>query len=344
MSFTWIFILVGGAVFLLFFVFLIKGMTSSSEREVSYAVGQNIDTVLRNTMKSPNTYKDLQIPDMDITFECDSVLGISNYEIGKSGMTQPTDELAIFTVKDFKGPEMHAWNQEFVLGYKITDLLMLNDGRSQFVFVEDTTGYAQELYDQFPLDDDVELDQRKLKIMSATTDIASTPFERTVFITVNGEHDVGPPSDSKSENVRIDIEPFSYGLDGDGAVHFYYDDGGSWMSDGSSAYLTRPVLWAAIFSENAASFNCNMDKTMERFQFLTILAEKRREQIREAVGSDHDCYALYVTPEVSFQVYLEQIGNQVYKDMDVGVVWNEYLNLERDNDDLLRGRNCPPVY
>ncbi|MBC8494981.1 hypothetical protein H8D36_02405 [archaeon] len=316
---NWIFVFIVGAVILLFFVMIVQSQTKDANFELAGALINNLDTVIKSSEQSSGSLKLIQMPDITIEFVCEP--DISFYDIG-NGVKKDTPYDIIFSQSKLRGHELISWTRSWDLPFRIGFFQYLTTKRTLFIVVKDLGGSAEELYDELPsnitkmlVDQDAELEELNYDSYKIIEFVGNEHDGINVHMRANKVH--------KITINTTDID--SYG-------EITFDD------DKTHKFLKKESLFGAIFSEDAAFYECTMNKSFQRLNTLMTLNQNRIENLSSSV-TDISCRTFYswALDEIQTITNNPTLANTV-------AIYQNSANLEQDNDNLMRAKKCPLIY
>jgi len=321
-SFKYIFGIIIGAMFLIFFIgfawkyIAISGQTSDAELALA------IDNDLTAFGVSQNAQNTLDYGrDISFTFS-KGMLTPTSLTVGK------TVNKIIFSPKNIEGTEIYTATKTLFLPYKVTNFFYITDANTFYVLVYDqgTQDFADELtegYSAIPSNFDYEAyDQQVLKsqLDQLATLTKNYNHVRFIFIT-EPEIDPGDHFESYSTievNAKQDSE---------------YEFGTITFDEGSSIYLSKEMLIGSFLSENKEEYDYNLIATLSSLQDITELYYEKSKFVSTRLPNCE-----YTQIKTSLNNYKSFIGN-----LDSPESYNSYIDtIESANKNL--GGDCPEVY
>src|SRR3989338_8283739 len=134
-TFNWIYILVAGAVILLFFAGIVVKQRSVSEEYLASDVVQIMGTIFTGAGVSEKTKNFIDTSGLsDYTFYFDCQEGVGEYGIeGRSAKIQNTID-PIFSPLRLKTSQIITWSLPYLLPFKVTDFLYVTSPNSIYYF------------------------------------------------------------------------------------------------------------------------------------------------------------------------------------------------------------------
>ena len=285
-SFNWIFILIAGAIIFVFFLNIVNKQREFSEMKTSGTIVTNLESILTGAQISTGTVNVVDMPKIDIGFDCD------RYFIGSS--PKQTKGNVIFSPDLLKGKELITWAIDWNLPYRVTNFLYLTDPQVRYVIVYQTgfQDIADEIYGELPEEMNKDLptnslatfqdkNNYKVKFVFSGSDTWTIP---SVPTSLQGM----PNKDVTAIKVTWGSTPTT--IPSTGTIEFYQKQVNSWDPKGTTYYLKEESLFGAIFSEDIETYNCVMRKAFKKLNLASSIYVYRAEQLRDYYGNSAEPY------------------------------------------------------
>lgn len=325
MQFNWVFVLIVGVVILGFFFTIISNQNKKANVENAQDLIETLDSVFNTIYVNPNTVNTFHITKARLDFACEQ--GLSEYYIQGTGPVDTSKDI-IFTPYTLRGNTIITWTSEWKVPFESGVFTYMANDMTIFVFVNDSKD-IWELYQEMP--DAFE------KILFTTIDYQAkipqiTGYDRIVII-----------SDKK-----LSISNFG----GDTGVHtreisstngllgsVTFDQGTT--SAKIKQYYTKEMLWGAIFTDDEISYDCTVDKAVEKMTYVARVLQERDEALAQELLYTN-CYN-YLTPAAD---ELKNVRTNAlnWKTADWDSIKTAREKLESDQELLMRGYRCPNIY
>ena len=290
-QFNWIFILVIGVIILAFFISIAEKQKTVSNVKISSQIRSDLRTIFTGTRSSTGTASLIDLGGKPITFSCE---GFAVADLS------PVQEGVSFAPGSLQGYKLTAWSKDWSIPYRISNFLMITSPTVKYTLVGNSS-LALELNKSLPAQflskgsSKQILFNRQSILLGA--DPASDGNYRVKFVFFN--HDpVGTESLLKLTSLAdadvSAINTLSTSLDGYGTVRFYKKFGNAWStSPQTSYYLGKESLFAAVFSDDYRTYNCNMQRAFKNMAFITNIYKQRSERLKvQVTGTDQDACAV----------------------------------------------------
>lgn len=289
--FNWIFILIAGAVILFFFISIINKQMEFSEVKTSGTIITSLESILTGAQVSTNTVNMIDMPAVDIGFEC------NRYFIGP--VPRQTKGNVIFSPSLLKGKKLVTWALDWNMPYRVTNFLYLTDPQVRYVIVNDadTEAIAKKLYDELPKETEM---NKELLDKNNISKFKDKNNYKVKFIFFKDKKDSVltelkyMPDEDVTAIVLTDIES-QEGIPDTGTIDFYKKNVGVWGENDTTYYLKKESLFGAIFSEDAEMYNCVMRKAFKKLNIVSRVYFERSSELMGDYGFANVCYEPHKT-------------------------------------------------
>ncbi|MFP4523774.1 MAG: hypothetical protein ACLFO2_00465 [Candidatus Woesearchaeota archaeon] len=320
LQFNWIFILIIGAVILAFFLTVINNQEKRADAEEATELVKTVDNVFTAISSNPDTVETFRLSDADIRFDCEP--GLSQYYIQGAGPVD-TKHQALFVPATVEGKEVTMWTQTWHAPFPVMVITHLASDRVTFLFVNDTdTSIEEKLYEEMPDEFD-----KHLLTEAQLEGVSEAGYDRYVIITTDDDLDVPTGIEDKA-HVRVITS--GNGQYPTGEVTFKHDG-----TEEDGDYVTEPMLWGAIFTEDADTYDCTVAKARTRQRMLATIIKGRLDRLEEEL-EDTNCWTYLGSANDPLK---KLAGGDPLKDMA-----DAMRSVESTNELIKRGPRCPLIY
>jgi hypothetical protein len=268
-QFNWIFILIAGTLILIFFIGVVYKIRASSKESLACNVLSELEAIITGASVSTGTSNSIDTPDVaEIEFVCDKD-GFSQFNIKGSGCKKDTPIEPIFAPSLIKGKKLITWALEFSAPFKVDNFLFLTHPQVKYVFVGND---VKQYYEELP----AEINKQWIENTNSQefTNLKTESNYKIKFIISsipNTNIPEGLKKFSRKDISQISISP--------NKIEFYKKSliADSFASEGTVPILPNnlPSIYAAIFSEDKESFECNMKKIYKRLAIISDVYSER---------------------------------------------------------------------
>ncbi|MEE9525082.1 MAG: hypothetical protein V3V78_00565 [Candidatus Woesearchaeota archaeon] len=325
-QFAWIFILIAGAIILIFFISLVFKQKEISETRLSATVLSQLETILVGSGLSSGTVNVIDMPETELNFVCDED-GFSEFAIEGTVLTKETPTQVIFTPEKIKGRQIITWALSFDAPFKTTNFLYLSDPTTKYVFVTPNT-FAQEIMQNFPAE---------FKPESTTLSSINPQGYNKIKLIFSASN----PPDTIPDNLE-DIDVSAIKLTSNSII-FYKTKRSSFEQEDTISYIDEPSLYGAIFAEDQTSYECNMRKAFKRLNLVAQVYEYRKEDIE--LDSSFLCKAIYQNSVGALSLLINNANacNEHLNNNCMNTVRTSRDNLQAVQNNLIR-ESCLWLY
>ena len=304
--FHWIFALVGGFLFLLFFFVLIRSVVTSNQQRDTADLTLSVQTILLNALTKPGefTVSDLQSASYRFVCERDAAGMLSYVRIGQ-GSYDPSQlrYVPFFSPSVVEGDQLFTRTAVWKAPFPVSPVLLVSNNRTRYVFV----GSAGSLPSirSFIQGEGLDGFNTFVASSSAMGAVKDEGLDQYRFVFFGGFADPGQAfKNATALNVQLSA-------DGTSGTLTFYDDLSCAGSCGVAprAQLTVPfvgtaMLDAAIFSQDSSAFRCGFAKMEERLNTsVTTLLGRLDDLSSPSTNVPQQCKALYGQARQPLQDY-----------------------------------------
>jgi len=341
LQFNWIFVLIAGAVFIAFFIALMRNHSSDVEQSSTLNARQELDSLFRVNRASVNTQKVISFSKR-LDF---STNNISGYFVDGSDVWNRYDYSVIFAPKFLDGNELIIKTSSFKAPFNVMPFIFLANNDLEFVFVG-SNPVLNDVFSSMP-------ENITKRVVDGKTEMASfknNNYDHTIFILTTDSFSGSMPLmvnfQSPYDNERVYavvIDAAGGFADAYGQVAFYNYSKGSLQLEGQSGFLGAELLLGAVMSHNKRIYDREFQKAMNR---LNLLADLQLRKVSEySQKTQNSCKAYYdsMSESLSYVKMLSASGRPTH-DEDILNLFNQIINIKQLNTALLQKTDCPLLY
>lgn len=332
LQFNWIFILIVGVVILGFFFTIINNQNKKANVENAQDLIETLDSVFNTIYINPNTVNTFHITKVRVDFACEE--GLSEYYIQGVGPIDTSKDI-IFTPSTLRGNNIITWTKEWNVPFEAGVFTYMANDATAFVFVN-ISEHIWDLYQELPEEFEKTI---FTDILNAQTGIPLiTGYDRVVVIldgTINNHNDFQPfitlsnvGGSSGVYTREIDITNNKIRFDQ--------------QQTKVKPYYTEEMLWGAIFTDDEISYDCTVDKAVEKMTRVAYVLKERNEKLAEELTNSL-CNDFLNWAITDLEDLIQGAKNWKYPDY-----WEPVQEAREDLEDdqavLLRGYRCPNIY
>jgi len=329
-QFSWIFIIIAGALILLFFISIVYKQKEISETKLSASVLNQLETILTSSGLSPGTVNELDTPELELNFICDSD-SYSEYSVKNTPLTKETPYDIFFTQETIKGNKILTWALEFKAPFSTSNFLFISDPLTKYVFVNPSSKFAQEIYGDLP-------EEFKKESVSNLDSVETAGFHSVKLIFFEQPYSL--PIQLQDPNLAVSAVQITKG-----AVYFYKSSGTSLeIEDSPIPYLDTPSLYGAIFAKDNEFYKCTMKKAFRKLSIVSKVFAERESELQ----SHFELTPSLLGCELYYQGKIDNLAQHSAQCSDnlnscISNVISD-INDIKNNQEVLMKRTCPLLY
>ncbi len=273
-TFHWIYVLIAGAVILLFFFSLILSQKQRSEQVLQQDITKIIESIFTAASLSEKTKTtvDTNLDQYVLFFNCRD--GQGEYGLEGSGSSVQDSVYPLFSPAEIRSPQLSLWSLPYKLPFKVGDFLLVTAPNIKYVLMG-TTPFSQEFLEETKPDPAVRFRINTLAVNPA--DLATVDpgkNQQVRFIDFTGgtiQEGVAVPEKVRSlDDPTVTAVVFS----AENIITYFQKKGEIWKQRGQSLHLLSlggerdAAKYAALFAPDAETYQCNFRKVLQRLSFL----------------------------------------------------------------------------
>lgn len=276
-TFNWVYVLIAGAVILLFFGGIVVKQKAASEDNLSRMAMNIMDKIFAGARAAEKTKDFVDISGLaDYTFYFDCAHEVSTY--GLKGHSNPKEDTvhALFAPLELQGTRMILWSLPYKLPYKIVDFLFITTDKTKYFFVG-----VDDFTEEFLNATQDNSDKRKSISAEAVINLEEiNPGKNFQIRIVDVKGEIQPktllplPLLEKLKGYG-DSKVTAVSFTGTNQANFFQKEGDHWkqlnpnpvqiISLGGERDAAK---YAAIFAGNDQMYECNMKKAFKRLELV----------------------------------------------------------------------------
>lgn len=364
-QFNWIFILIIGAIILLFFFSIVKTQRTISDTKISATVRRDIRAILTGASVSTGTASLVEIPKTQIDYDCEG------YSIQKTSYVKPQVSFSPDSINDI---QLMLWALDWNIGYRVTNFLYITPHNIRYVLVY-KEGIGEEEKRQLKFVDIINetlpskyiyeekdrktlMNKEKAKLVSnQLKDMEDNDFidknnYKVKFVFFNQD----PTStyisalnemqdkDVTAINVIPDNTKCVNNLDCFGTIEYYKKNNNLFVSTGETSYYIKlPSLIGAIFSE-FENYNCNMENAFKRLKLVTDVYYDKTTALESYYTSppNFECLSIMNTIKNTLNNIKSEVDKE-FDNADLEIIYDNIQDLEGYNEQAIK-LSCAEIY
>ncbi len=353
LQFSWIFVLIGGAIFLGFFISLIRNLDVGESQQTSQESTQELESLLKISSAVSDTQKIVLFKaEKEIIFSC--IDEVSEYRIEGAIKSARYDYNVIFSPDKLRDDEMVIQASVFEAPFRVIPIVYLTDKKIEYVFVGNSP-LMNIIFNSMP--------SGAIKKSISRLDFAGhldNNYDHVVFILEDDDEDLlgGSLWQFNNANDRVfAVVLTTYGSIDYGQLKFYRYVSGSFTLDGSFVPFLETSLdqqksilaLGGVISHNREIYECNLKKILRRLALMAELHNQRLNVYKDyyatapTANTPLDCNLYYggAQGNMSIMAYAEEPTLSTEDFMNTRVAIN---NLESINRLIMILGDCARIY
>ena len=268
---NWVYILIVGAVILLFFFSLVQVQKNSSEENLQRDLNRIMESIftVAGLSEKTKTSIDTHLADYQLSFDCQE--GVSHY--GLMGSASPIEDaiFPLFSPTTMKAAKLSLWSLPYKLPYKVMDFLFVTSPTTQYVLVGDS-GFTREFIAQTRTDPALQFSINAVQLSTEQLSTFDPDKNEIRLIDVSNmphDHDLVPLSLRPLADEKVTAVVFI----GNNLVQYLQKEDDHWLAAGTVSLVSLgeerdATKYAAIFSASPELYDCNIHKVWQRLGYL----------------------------------------------------------------------------
>lgn len=282
LTFNWIYIVIAGALILLFFIGIVVRQAKVSEERLSQDIVRIMDSILMGagvSEKTKNFIDTSGLADYTLYFGCSE--GVSEFGImGKPARSQNVID-PIFAPKEIQSHQVIVWSLPYHLPFKVVDFLIVTSYNTRYYVTGNDAGFINEFlnatdgFNREYVQDLSSIGTENKNQIEAENKIGTG--NNLQFRIIDSDGSVIPSAGiPPALKLLPDKDVSAVVFSGTNLVDFYQKEGSSWkkMNPGFIDIISLggerdAAKYAAIFAGSDEMYQCNMKKAFKRLEILT---------------------------------------------------------------------------
>ncbi len=270
-TFNWVYILIAGAIILLFFIGIVVKQKAVSEERLAIDVVDIMDSIFTGASVSEKTKQTIDtsgLADYTLFFDCSE--GVSEFGIKEQAASEKNAIQPVFAPHELQTSRLLLWSLPYYLPYKVIDFLFVTSINTKYFIV----GNDQEFISEF-LNSTEGFNVEYVSAQDYPNLDPEGNFQVRI-IDVSGTFNTQPipPELTALEDSKVTLISF---LDDTQKVNYYQKENNAWRwlnrKEGPIQIVSLggerdAAKYAAIFAADDEVYKCNLGKAFQRLQYL----------------------------------------------------------------------------
>ncbi len=336
-QFHWIFALIGGILFLLFFLILLRSIITDDEERSARQIGFDVESVIAAAATSPETFHLTRVPTATYTFGCEEEAGrIRAAYIRINEQSYDQDSLRyvpLFSPRTLRGDQLFLLTTTLEAPFPVTNLVVASNNRTRYVYIGDPGSVNRFLQAHH-------LDAYGHDVVTSITNYPDEGYDqyRLIYFDSSPVFGSGFPGFLSQKATALTL---AFDHDRKGGTATFYDDLVT-PTGKAHRFIGEGMAVAAIFAGTSSSFTCNLAKAEERLATTITILQRRINALYPLVLSD--CQTLLSEGTGSLVSYRSSLATG-FTNVTAGplISGGVAATLVKTNDALI-AEGCPALY
>ncbi|MBI4210921.1 MAG: hypothetical protein HY544_05475 [Candidatus Diapherotrites archaeon] len=336
---NWIYVLIAGGVILLFFAGVAIKQREAAKKSLAEDSLKVVDSL---TYQPSGSSQMIDFPNLEMKLACSK--GLTSISIGGAQQLRPL--MPVFGSSTIKSDELLTLTKQWQAPFRVADFVFLTSKDTRYIVAFSSTdamsfALKERIMKTLP-------EQAVKEAVAPSASIADKSHRRIVIIGANLDPSALvnanawlTSSKSKVTVIRIqsnDRVASASKTSRRGELGYCSLSTGCPALTGNLNYLEDAMLFAAIYSENQASFSCGMERAFERLRDVSQVYWTRTNSLKTYYQTDAVCRVKYASAPNKVDAIKSAAAAK-----NAGVLTTARDSLEIVNDEALNSA-CATIY
>ena len=334
-QFNWVFVMVAGALILVFFFGIVQKQRELSQAKISNSLLTNIESIATGAGVSQGTVQTVALPNVGIDFECTEEC-LCTYSIEQ--VRKEYKDRIVFAPRLLKATEVMLWTLDWKVPFRATNFVYATTSKDKYFFIYDNENSV--LLKKFNKTIPPEVNSQFVHI-SQYGKLKNENYNSVKFIFVDTSAPI--PADLGVDRSFRKVDVGGIYINSAGDVHFYDKVSKRTLSfqKVESSYFGEPTIYGAVFAADSNAYECNMISALSRMGNILELYVERTKELDNLNNVGSFCSEGYSTTNIED---LQGVADTAYKDTkQIKALSTPVSALNSQNEGLLRA-SCPLLY
>ena len=335
-QFNWIFVMVAGALILVFFFGIIQKQREMSNEKMGNTLLTNIESIATGAGVSKGTVQTVELPNIEINFGCTEEC-LCSYSIGD--VSKDYRDKVIFSPKRIKGAGMILWTLDWQVPFRVTNLVFETTARDKYFFVYENPN--SQLLKMLNKTIPAEVDAEYISFMQYSI-MENENYNSAKFIFVDTVTAL-PPGTLGIDNSfrRVDVSAVHINSGGDAVFYDKVSNRRLEFTKKESSYYGEPAIYGAIFAPTSDTYECNMIAALERMGKILDIFIAKAEYLDEENNKALFCVEGYSTANLET---LKGASETAQGNMQALKLLSSAVSAVDTQNEVLLRASCPLLY
>lgn len=258
-QFHWIFVLIVGAIILIFFIALVNKQKDISVNRQNVQLAVDFDSIIKTSLRDKDTAYFFDFPELRSVFDCYDL-------IVEESTPKSFGNNIVFSPGFVEADKIVLLTKEANIGFPITNFVYVASPESKFYFFVDDSSEGRILEEEFnSLHEDLKVNKYGGTIFEMIRSDENLPYAipDTLRIIFPSSMENPPDADVLSSIEEVSAVRINPGLM---SADFYEYDEFGWRWMGTSYFFDDASFWGAVYENDINVFNCQINKVYDRFE------------------------------------------------------------------------------
>ncbi len=339
-QFNWIFILIVGALIMIFFFTIINKQRDISQESLNKEMLDYFDNIISGTNVKMGTVENTSLAGFSLDVSPDYIKIQGSTWEGIAFRNR-----IVFSPDLIKGDKLITYSDYWSMPYKIDYFIYLTSNEVRYIIIDDVTTAEDSVYINQLLN---LLPKFTTKEVLGHTSISTMQDKnnykiRFVFINMDPSSLISFGNIKERDFSAVNIITDDTDLDSYGTVKFYRKQNNQLVLDGESYYLGKETLLGAIYAENHGYYNKSITKALKKLDIISTIYKDNTILLKQHCETDLNLLNCIGT----FENLLDEIeiilDNDEITESSFSSVYSSSEDISGLNKELILN-SCPILY
>ena len=346
-QFNWIFVLVIGAIILVFFFGFVERQKDFAEEKNAARFMNDLEAILVGAQVSKESSFPIAIPRIPLHVSCDETC-LCTY--GVRDVSQQYKDAIIFGSDPIEGTTLLLWSKEWKMPFRVTNLLFAGSEKTRYVIVYDDSAQSRQWKNILEKNIPEVFDVQWLNVSAASTiRYDNEPFTKILVL----DNTMLPPDFVQQLNSEFEGRAANMVMIENNQLLFYdkLQLNSDMRPQAPQHFFDETSIYAALFAKDKQMYSCNMRSTFSRLIQVAAVLQNRMEQL-EKEDINNQCIYNTDDPILGEGDYhglnqIMQSATQILAEEEItsgGTTLQNALSQLRRENQLKIQKNCPQIY
>jgi hypothetical protein len=334
-QFNWIFVMVAGALILVFFFGVVQKQRELSQAKISNSLLTNLESLATGAGVSKGTVQTVDLPNIEIDFGCTEEC-LCTYAI--EDVRKEYRDKIIFAPSFIQGAQVILWTLDWKIPFRVTNFVYATTANDKYYFVYDNPNSALKKMLNRTIPPEVNAD---FVTFNQYMKIKYENHNSVKFIFVETASQPSPDLGIDRSFRKADVGGLYINSAGDAIFYDKATRSNLVFEQKPSSYFGEPLIYGAIFSADSNTYECNVISALSRLKNLLGVYIARTENLDEENNINNFCIKGYTSMNLEDLRNVADTASRTPQNLKS--MGDSVSTIKTQNDELLRG-SCPLLY